>query len=124
MDPERLPPTERAAHYHSLRVHLQIVRWKELNNNYLNALEQGWNLDKDVMRPIMTDLDAAPANVIKFICCKCKSTNKRQCATNLCSCHKHGLKCVVACGGCRGESCYNKLVDIAIEDDEDDSYEL
>ena len=25
--PQRLPPTERAAHYHSLRVHFQVGRW-------------------------------------------------------------------------------------------------
>ena len=25
LDPQKLPPTERAAHYHSLRVHLQVI---------------------------------------------------------------------------------------------------
>ena len=29
--PERLPPTERAAFQHSLRVHLQVMIWKSLN---------------------------------------------------------------------------------------------
>jgi len=123
MDPERLPPTERAAHFHSLRVHLQMVQWNELDNKCLDALEWGWTMDKNIMRPIMTDLDAAPANVLKFICCKCKVSTKRQCATNQCSCHKNGLKCVVACGGCRGESCHNKSVDVVIDEDEDDAYE-
>ena len=28
LDPQKLPPTERAAYFHSLRVHLQIIVWK------------------------------------------------------------------------------------------------
>ena len=38
---QRLPPTERAAHYHSLRVHLQVVRWSVLSNDMLQADEWG-----------------------------------------------------------------------------------
>ena len=30
---QRLPPTERAAYFHSLRVHLQVIRWRTLNND-------------------------------------------------------------------------------------------
>jgi len=30
IDPQKLPPTARAARYHSLRVHLQVILWKEL----------------------------------------------------------------------------------------------
>ena len=29
LDPQKLPPTERAAHYVSLRVHLQVLIWKK-----------------------------------------------------------------------------------------------
>ncbi len=32
IDPQKLPPTERAAYFHSLRVHLQVVLWKELKH--------------------------------------------------------------------------------------------
>lgn len=32
IDPQKLPPTERAAYFHSLRVHLQVILWKELNH--------------------------------------------------------------------------------------------
>ena len=28
LDPQKLPPTERAAHFHSLRVYFQVVLWK------------------------------------------------------------------------------------------------
>lgn len=116
LEPQRLPPTARAAHFHSLRVHLQIIRWKTLNNKTLNALEWGWKLEDGVMAPIMTDLDAAPDSVLKFIRCKCKSKNP--CGTNLCSCRKNGINCVMACGGCRGQSC-NNCEEVTLEDDDD-----
>ena len=123
IEPERLPPTERAAHFHSLRVHLQVIQWKLLQNKCLDPLEWGWTLENQRMVPIMTDLDAAPATVLKFICCKCKSNNRKQCATNMCSCFKNGLKCVAACGHCRGENCHNISVQRLVLDDNDDESE-
>ena len=30
LDPQKLSPTERAAHYHRLRAHLQVILWKKL----------------------------------------------------------------------------------------------
>jgi len=30
LDPQKLPPTERAAYFHGLRAHLQIILWKTL----------------------------------------------------------------------------------------------
>ena len=36
-----LPPTERAAHYHSVRVHFQVVRWTVLSNDMLQANGDG-----------------------------------------------------------------------------------
>ena len=57
--------------------------------------------------PIMTDLDPAPDNMLKFIQCKYKVSSRNPCGTNVCSCHKNGLKCVPACGDCRGETCNN-----------------
>ena len=107
LEPQWLPPTERAAHFHSLRVHLQVVRWQHLDNTSLNECEWGWKLEDGCMVPIMTDLDAAPTDVLKFIRCKCKASGRNHCTNNLCSCRKNGLKCVMACGGCRGQSCDN-----------------
>ena len=72
IEPERLPPTERAAHYHSLRVYLQVIQWDELDNKCCNALDWGWKIRKGIMHPVMTDLAAAPENVLKLIRCKCK----------------------------------------------------
>ena len=33
IEPQILPPTERAADFYNLRVHLQVVRWRTLNND-------------------------------------------------------------------------------------------
>jgi len=65
LDPQKLPPTERAAYYHDLRIHLQIILWKTLANSHedLDPQQWGWRLDWDVLSPIMTDLDAAPENL-------------------------------------------------------------
>ena len=64
LDPQKLPPTERAAHYHSLRVHLQVIIWKKLSNNSLNPKQWGWKLEGSAFTPTMTDLNAAPDNLL------------------------------------------------------------
>ena len=107
LDPQKLPPTERAAHYHSLRVHLQVMIWKKLSNNNLDPKQWGWKLEGSVFAPTMTDLAAAPDSLLKFVRCKCKLTSKNPCSTNICSCFKNGLKRVTACGDCHGEVCSN-----------------
>ena len=107
IDPQKLPPTERAAFFHSLRVHLQVVLWLKLKNDYLSPTQWGWKLVDTVLAPVLTDLDAAPECLLKFIRCKCKLFSRNPCGNNSCSCRKHGLKCVTACGDCRGDSCQN-----------------
>ena len=87
LDLQKLPPTERAAHYYSLRVHLQVIIWKELSNNILDPKQWGWKLEESAFTPIMTDLDAAPESLL---------SSKNPCRTNICSCRKNGLKCVTA----------------------------
>ena len=59
------------------------------------------------MQPIITDLEPAAESLLKFIRCKCKLSTANPCGSNTCSCHKHELKCVIACGDCRGESFRN-----------------
>ena len=54
----------------------------------------------------------APADLLKFIRCNCKVTSKNPCSSNSCTCRSNGLKCVTACGDCRGYNCSNT------EDDE------
>ena len=105
IDPQKLPPTERAAYFHSLRVHLQVILWFKLTNNDLDPMQWGWKLADTVLTPVLTDLDAAPESLLKFVRCKCELSARNPCGNNSCSCRKHGLKCVTACGDCRGDSC-------------------
>ena len=121
VEPERLPPTPRASHFHSLRVHLQVLQWKCLDNQRLDPLQWGWRRGEDQsLTPIMTDMHPAPDNVLKFVRCNCKST-KNQCNTNVCSCKKHFVKCVPACGGCHGQTCGNtETYSMEIQDSDGD----
>ena len=96
LDPQKLPPTERAAFFHSLRVHLQVIPWKKLTNSDMDPKQWGWKLEGTVLVPVMTDLDAAPESLLKFVRCKCKLSSKNPCGSNICSCQKNGLKCVTA----------------------------
>lgn len=121
--PQKLPPTERAAFFHSLRVHLQIILWFKLTNDYLNPTQWGWKLADTVLTPVLTDLDAAPDSLLKFVRCKCKLTSRNPCVNNSCSCRKHGLKCVTACGDCRGESCQN-AEEVTLDDEAEMNEEL
>ena len=107
--PERLPPTERAAHYHCLRVHLQVLQWKHLSTSipHMNATEWGWKFEQGHFEPIATDLKPAPDDILKVIRCSCKSTSKNQCGSNSCSCRKNGLHCVSACAECHADACMN-----------------
>ena len=64
IDPQKLPPTARAAHYHSLRVHLQVILWKKLTTDSLDPLLWGWKLDSSELQPSITDLEPAPESLL------------------------------------------------------------
>ncbi len=123
LESERLPPTETAEFFHSLRVYHQLIVWKDLSSEVLDPLQWGWKLDGTILMPIMTDSVPAPDNILKFIRCRYKVSSKNSCATNACSCHKNGLKCVPACGDCRGETCNNSeqiIVDQKTQESDED----
>ena len=112
LEPEKMPPTERAAYYHALRVHLQIITWKLLDDEFqLQPEEWGWKRDGNNLTPITTDMDVAPESLLKVIRCKCKSSSRNQCGSNLCTCRRHGVKCLQTCGECRND-CLNKKVHV------------
>ena len=97
---ENLPTTARAAHFRSLRVHLQVRIWKCLNIKVLNPVEWGWQKENGVLSPIKTDIDAAAQSLLKYIRCNCKITANTPCTSKL----KSGkFRCVPACGGWRGQ---------------------
>ncbi|KAG1714706.1 Multidrug resistance-associated protein 1 [Nymphon striatum] len=123
LQPEKLPPTERAAYYHGLRVHVQVIEWQMLDEaSNLDPKEWGWKSTDGYLTPITTDKEITPKELLKVIRCNCKTSSKNQCGTNICTYRKHGLKCMPACGGCQGESCSNKadLEDIDMSDDDTD----
>ena len=109
--PQSLAPTKNAAKYHFLRIHLQVIEWKTLMGVELNPLDWGYE-------PIMTDLNAAPDDILRFIRCNCSISKKSPCNTNVCSCKRHGLPCVSACGNCNGVECENS-VQQEVSSDED-----
>ena len=93
--------------------------WKKLTHEdiQLDPKQWGWKLDDSILTPVMTDIAAAPENLLKFVRCNCKLSSRNPCGTNICSCRKNGLKCVTACGDCQGENCKNAEDIIASEEE-------
>ena len=89
LQPEKMPPINRAAFFHGLRAHHQIVIWKMVNdkNVILGKKAWGWFLSEDVISPIITDNDVAPKSLLKVVRCTCKSSTN-QCRSNRCSVEK------------------------------------
>ena len=102
-NPEKLPPTGRAATFQVIRVHHQAVVWRTLVADALDPLQLGWEDNDGKLVPVMTDLPPAPDDVLKIVRCK----RKTACSSSLCSCRKHVLKCVSACNHCNGVDCTN-----------------
>ena len=98
---ESLPPSENAAQQQSYRVYLQVMDWKFLEEAHVDSLAWGWVFRNGLYHPACTEQPAAPADLLKFVRCKCKLSSKSPCSTN-CSCKKNGLYCVAACVLCRG----------------------
>ena len=53
IQPQKLPPTESATKYHSLRVHLQGLQWMGAEN--IEETEWRWKIKDIVFTSIMTD---------------------------------------------------------------------
>ena len=108
VDPASLPPTERATHFHALRVFFEMQRSIKLDLNCgLNPRDWGWEEKDGQLVPIKTDLPVAPEFLLQVIRCNCKMSSKNTCGSMVCKCRKNGLQCVPACGDCRGVSCNN-----------------
>ena len=71
LEPAVFPPTERAAYYHSLRVHLQVCQWKHFDLYCLKPDEWGWYFQTDILLPTKTDLGHTPESLLKYVRCKC-----------------------------------------------------
>jgi hypothetical protein len=116
--PERLPPTQKAAELHAQRVHLQAVVWGTLGKTGMNPKLWGWIEQNGHFSPIAMADTPGPPNIMDLLRCKCTSA----CKTRLCSCRKSGFKCLPACSHCHGTSCENaestKAVDLDSDDEE------
>ena len=91
--PQSLPPSQRAVHFHALRVHLQVCQWSTLDPECLNPLDCGWYQMKDNLQPIKTDLEPVPADMLNFTWCNCKTSSKNACGSRMCSCFRVDLNC-------------------------------
>ena len=70
IQPEKLPPTERASYFHGLRVFYQIMQWRYINEEVkLYFLEWGWKKSGSSLKPITTDLQYAPSSLQHIIRC-------------------------------------------------------
>ena len=116
--PQTLPPTSAAAKYHSMRVYLQVLEWKNCSNS-VNPLEWGWKESDGKFTPALTDLPPAPDNLLKMIRCNCRT----DCSSMRCTCRKHNVKCSPACGNCRGSGCTNSTIPEQLDGDIDDETE-
>lgn len=105
IDPANLPPSPRAAYYHGLRVYHQLHVWKALSDHDLEPRRWGWRVQNDFYRPIMTDLEAGPAELLKIVRCGCNGP-----CDGRCSCRKAGLKCTSVCKTCHGITCNNVAI--------------
>ena len=79
---ESLPPSENAAQQHSYWVYLQVMVRKFLEEAHVDPLGWGWVLRNWLHHPVYTEKAAAPADLLKFVRCKCKLSLKTPYSTN------------------------------------------
>ena len=113
--PERLPPTESATKYHSMRVYFQIMVWMGKAGD-MDATNWDWTFQQNKYIPIMMNNCPAPDTLLKVIHCNCSTG----CASLRCKCRKSGLDCTTACGPCQDGCCENMHSRILLDDDDDD----
>ena len=113
VSPERLPPTESATNYHSMRTYLQTMIWMG-TSGVMDPREWGWKVEGGKYIPLLTDNPAAPEFLLNIIPCPCKIG----CASKRCRCVKHGLPSTEACEQCQLEgSCVNYEKTVQPEED-------
>jgi len=119
-DISRLPPTENAAKYHLLRVHLQSYIWRNLHLPSLDPLQWGWQVIEGRYQPIFTDMHPAPETLLQLIKCACKTSTEEPCNTMKCTCRRYGLPCSIVCKNCCGKDCTNNEYGFYYDGDDDE----
>ena len=116
--PQKLPPTESAAEQHILRVYLQWSDWMLLTTSSLDPTKYGWSRSSGSFEPIGFIGDVAPASVLNFTTCNCRTDRAEPaCRNHMCSCKRLGLHCLPACGNCHGLDCNNAQSQSLPDDD-------
>ena len=117
--PETLPPTDGAATQHSLHAYLQTRDWILLQSMSLDPTNYGWAIGAHGFEPIYQCLSLWPLRN----CSSSRAVTAREiAATEGAAARKMmSIKCIAACGNCKGITCKNCIDDI---DPEDESEEL
>ena len=87
----------------------QIQQWKGSEKTF-KATDWSWIVKDKCHVPKMTDLPAAPVDLLSVIRCNCN----KNCNLLRCSCRKNGLERTSVCGVCKVSTCQNS-VDITVE---------
>ncbi|GBO40971.1 hypothetical protein AVEN_21899-1 [Araneus ventricosus] len=103
-----LPPTEAAAHQHSLRVYHQIQHWLD---NKKRPEDWSWEITISVLQPVKT---LKPDSILRKVSCKCN----KGCTGN-CSCRKASLFCSILFLHC-WDNCNNRKIQVINSDEDDD----
>ena len=62
---ESLPPNNGAAWQHSLRVYLQVMDWKHLEENHYDPSEWGWKLEGGHYHPLFNEDSVVPDDLLR-----------------------------------------------------------
>ena len=112
---ETLPPIEGVAAQHSLHAYLQTRDWMLLQSMSLDPSGYGWTAGSNGHEPVPMLDPVVPEELLKFTSCNCK----RDCSIQQCSCKKNDVKCISACGYCKGIACKNCIDDGEFGEDTD-----
>ena len=64
----KLPPTSAAVKFHSLRSYFQVQEWMHLEHSFdMDSKDWGWEIVQDLMIPVLTDIAAAPDELLSVI---------------------------------------------------------
>ena len=80
----------------------------------MDVVNWGWNLEKNQLFPIMSEMNTAPDNLLKMVHCNCLAA----CRTPSISCRGYKLPCHTVCGPCQLETCDNQYNQSIVEEQE------
>ena len=108
--PPRLPPTYELFCNTAFSQGISTDTGLDTLKGYVQRSKIVWVVCESAgqFEPIMTLVDIAPANLVRFVSC----SSSVDCTTKRCSCKKINVKCVSACGGCHGILFKNNEVEV------------